>query len=294
MKPFIRILCSGVLIRIYICVGIVGVPSHGYFAQDTFDLRGIPGPYNFHKFQRLLTGEDIRVAGAGEFSYTTSDGSFRTRVGKVDLNSVFFVNQNEGWVVGTEGGIYRTADRGRNWTREESGVISELLAISCVGRTRCWVAGENGVVLTTKNGKDWTRLKLKTKSHLNAIDFLDEKVGLVVGDNAVILRTYDGGVNWRKESIAGGEEACHGHSFSDNASNLNAVTILDTKHAYIAGFYGIARYLANERRWEGTCLKEVGPLVGIVTQGGTNIYAIGTAGENMLSQNAGITWERFP
>lgn len=62
------------------------------------------------------------------------------------LTNVQFVNQMEGYAVGTEGIILRTMDGGDSWTMEESGSTKDLYGISKAGNT-LWVVGATGTVL---------------------------------------------------------------------------------------------------------------------------------------------------
>ncbi|KXK53829.1 MAG: hypothetical protein K1X90_07565 [Candidatus Kapabacteria bacterium] len=62
------------------------------------------------------------------------------------LTDVLFVNQTEGYAVGTDGLIFRTVNAGATWTAEEAGSTNDLSAISSAGST-LWVVGENGTVL---------------------------------------------------------------------------------------------------------------------------------------------------
>ena len=289
MKNSILYIFNITLIATVFGVSLVVFPQGG----GMYDMRGIPAPYNFYHYQKLRTGERLGVGGGGDSGYlpNTSEGEYRNKVANVDLNGIYFVNPTEGWVIGTGGSIYHTEDRGRTWIKQKSNVKSELLAISCVGDSRCWITGEDGVILTTKNGRDWTRIGSGVKTSLTAVDFLNEKVGLVVGSDALILRTENGGISWQKQSIVGGEQSCNGHMFSGGSSDLYGVTILDVETAWIAGFFGIARYVGNTGVWEGICINEVGPLIGIVSHDGKTIFAIGSGGQNVVSTDSGRTWK---
>lgn len=262
---------------------------------QTFDLRGITGPYNFFRFQKLPSGEKISVGGDGDFVYnTTNSGSqFRGRVDGIDLNGVYFVNRKIGWVVGTGGSIYRTVDHGRTWAKQESTVDTELFAISCVGESQCWVGGENGVVLRTKNGLTWERLETGSRVDFLAIDFLDERFGIVVGRESVILRTENAGESWAKQEIFGTGITCNGYAVKTSNADLHAVSIFDRANAWIAGTEGVARYFDFSSRWEYACINEAIAPVGIVTKDGKRIFAIGTFGKNWVSDDSGVTWRPF-
>lgn len=62
------------------------------------------------------------------------------------LTNVQFVNQTEGYAVGTGGLILRTMDAGESWTVEESGSTKDLFGI-CKAGNSLWVVGTSGTVL---------------------------------------------------------------------------------------------------------------------------------------------------
>ena len=65
-----------------------------------------------------------------------------------DWNDIYFVNATTGWVVGSEGSIYKTSDAGVTWSRETSGTFEHLNAIHMISSSKGWIAGDNGLILT--------------------------------------------------------------------------------------------------------------------------------------------------
>jgi len=76
------------------------------------------------------------------------------------INAVAFADERRGWAVGAGGLVLKTADGGRTWHAQESGVESDL----------------------------------------HDVKFLDEREGWAVGGGGTILRTADGGATWRAET----------------------------------------------------------------------------------------------
>ena len=58
-----------------------------------------------------------------------------------------FVNEEEGWIVGSEGLILHTKNAGSDWEIQESGIEADLRAIAYEGVDYLWVAGNPGVIL---------------------------------------------------------------------------------------------------------------------------------------------------
>ncbi len=68
--------------------------------------------------------------------------------GITEWNDVHFVDRLNGWVVGTEGQIYKTTDGGITWSREISATFANLNAIYMLSKTKGWIVGDNGLILT--------------------------------------------------------------------------------------------------------------------------------------------------
>ena len=292
MKDFVRLIFfTTVLVGTMVFSSARPAFTHESVLPDTFDLAHIPAPYSFHHFQELISGERISVGGDGDFVYMSNvEREYRGKVSDIDLNGVFFTSPQDGWVVGAKGSIYRTVDRGRNWTRQHSGTKSDLLAITCVNDVRCWGTGDDGIILTTRNGKDWLRLESGVKTSLAAVDFLEDGFGIAVG-RSLILKSDDGGMSWKNQNIVGGEDSCNGRSFSSEPLYLTGVTIFNKEMAWVSADVGVARYRSTDGSWEGGCIKEIGPLVGIVTQNGRSVFGIGLDGKNAISEDSGKTWK---
>lgn len=64
------------------------------------------------------------------------------------LNDLHFINENTGWVVGSEGIVYKTSDGGISWIKESTSIFTDLRAIHMVSSTTGWIAGDAGVILT--------------------------------------------------------------------------------------------------------------------------------------------------
>jgi photosystem II stability/assembly factor-like uncharacterized protein len=164
---------------------------------------------------QALTATEVYVVGGFGTMLTTMDGG-RTWVqhslpwdklipdliqqnGPVspNLNSVFFVSKQSGWVVGEFGLILHTDDGGQTWNLKRYGAdLPQLSAVAFSDPLDGLVAGQNGTLLrTTDGGRHWTPVDLGTKRSFYAIS-VEERRGVVVGEGAVFL-TEDGGATWR-------------------------------------------------------------------------------------------------
>jgi photosystem II stability/assembly factor-like uncharacterized protein len=74
------------------------------------------------------------------------------RVSSRRLNAVCFATQELGWAVGAEGVILATADGGRTWRPQESGVGDDLFDVKFFDAREGWAVGSDGAMLHTVDG----------------------------------------------------------------------------------------------------------------------------------------------
>jgi photosystem II stability/assembly factor-like uncharacterized protein len=91
------------------------------------------------------------------------------------LRSVFFLDHNRGWAVGSKGTLLKTADGGLNWKPETSPTTAIVRDIFFLDEQNGWLVCEVNIY------------ELKTKEQARAF----------------LMRTTDGGVNWNRVEIKG-------------------------------------------------------------------------------------------
>jgi photosystem II stability/assembly factor-like uncharacterized protein len=101
------------------------------------------------------------------------------------------------WAVGEFSGLYRSTDKGANWTRLLPEDDRALNAIYFVGQSG-WAVGEVGSIMRTEDGGEtWTPVETENQSSLMAVTFRDATHGVAVGLTGTLLVTDDAGVTWR-------------------------------------------------------------------------------------------------
>ncbi|MFH0867106.1 MAG: YCF48-related protein, partial [Bacteroidota bacterium] len=121
------------------------------------------------------------------------------------LNSVYFVNNDTGYVAGSTGIILKTTNCGTNWTQQTSGSGASLNSIYFVHPDTGYVTGTSGKILkTTDGGTTWTQQTTNMLDMLNSVYFINSNVGYVAGDSGnvgVFLKTTNGGTSWTRQII---------------------------------------------------------------------------------------------
>ncbi|MEJ2658305.1 MAG: YCF48-related protein [Desulfobacterales bacterium] len=118
------------------------------------------------------------------------------------LNSVFFIDQSNGFIAGNSGMILHSSDAGKNWNVQNSGVTNNLQKIVFLNDSLGWCAGFNGVILNTINrGSSWEIQNINSGYNLFSIFFLNADTGWACGSNGKFLKTSDGGNTWIETTI---------------------------------------------------------------------------------------------
>ncbi len=117
------------------------------------------------------------------------------------LRSVYFTDDNTGWIAGSDGLISKTTDSGETWNEQGSGTPNTLKSIYFINSSTGWIAGESGKVLfTSDGGTTWSAQVSTTPYTLNSVYFIDQYKGWTAGADGTILHTEDGGIDWSSQS----------------------------------------------------------------------------------------------
>jgi len=166
-------------------------------ADDKKTWKRIPSAARFLLFDGIFTDDSNgAVVGAGGTILFTEDAGLSWNkaaiFGDADakLNAVFFVNQKNGWTVGTQGKIFQTINGGKIWREQKSNVTEDLTDIFFNSTADGWAVGDKGTILRTNTaGNVWTAVKSNANHKLEKVFFIGRK-GFAVGFGGTILE-YD-------------------------------------------------------------------------------------------------------
>ena len=206
------------------------------------------------------------------------------------LESVFFVNGNEGFVSGSNGGIYHTRDAGKHWSLQQSPVSAPIYSLFFVDAQNGFaVGGENAcggtgctplggfILKTTNGGKNWNKVYTPSaKIEISSVIFVNASIGFCAGNN-MILKTIDGGKTWTEYSI------------ENLGGKMMQVHFINPQKGYVVGLFNkIVKTEDGGAHWN-----MVSP------QSGMSYYAISEAkgatyvsgqGNIIKSTNGGDSW----
>lgn len=113
-----------------------------------------------------------------------------------DYESVYFTDDRTGFIVGENGVILKTTDKGINWIQKTSETEVGLNCVYFATTNTGYAVGDSGVILKTSNGgESWKKQESETSSDLTSIHCPNEQICYAVGGKE-ILRTANGGNDW--------------------------------------------------------------------------------------------------
>lgn len=144
------------------------------------------------------------------------------------LTSIYFTDDETGYVCGDNGTIIKTYDGGQSWNNLYSGTNYTLKSIFFADHETGYATGALGTMLKTINGGNtWTPLNIgQPYVDFYSVYFTSPLVGYAVGNNASyckMIKTTDGGTTWTEIPIT-------------QASELYCVYFTSADTGYVLGY----------------------------------------------------------
>ncbi len=197
-------------------------------------------------------------------------------------NSVTFTSSLTGYICSDSGKIFKTTNSGGNWSLESTGTIKNLTTISFLNANTGIAAGYGKTILkTTSGGSSWFDIA----NLVWEVDFLSSKIisadnYYITGTDSYIIRTTNGGANWI--------------SYTHGAVNpLFTIEFIDENTGFATGCCGMYMTTTNagtnwtydyylSQGFTFTSLKFVNGVTGFCSGGNGMIYK---------TTNLGISWD---
>jgi hypothetical protein len=109
------------------------------------------------------------------------------------LQSAFLFDVNEAWGLGLDKALYRSADKGLTWTKQETQETSPIITIGSGG----WIRDSEGRAAKMYMGANRPAANPVVPSKTNSVLFSDDRIAWAVGDAGSISITSDAGQTWR-------------------------------------------------------------------------------------------------
>lgn len=215
------------------------------------------------------------------FNLSVNSAWYRQTSGTTQiLNSVYFTSSNIGYVVGNNGTILKTTDKGAAWNTQSSGTTANLYSVRFLNDLIGFAVGDNVFLKTTNGGVTWILNSTSLNYSVKSVFFLNQSTGYAAGGSGTISKTTNSGTSW---------SAFH----SEPNSMFMSLYFLNTSTGFAAGLVG--KYLKTT---DGGISWFTKP-----TDASKNYYTVQFLNENtgyitggwvastvMKSVNAGNTW----
>ncbi len=130
------------------------------------------------------------------------------------FNDISLISETEGWIVGSAGTVYKTADGGMTWVEQYTGVSVALYSTFFINAQQGFIGGANRYLLSTVNGGNtWAVDSIEVipnaTASIRSVYFADELHGWVMAQTSSagwVARTTDGGASWSLDlDFSGGD-----------------------------------------------------------------------------------------
>ena len=201
----------------------------------------------------LLLGISLATHAEGKWEICRKDDFERNDEIEGDLRDVLFVDKDNGWAVGGEGLILRTADGGSTWNKLDCPMERPMMfsSIHLLNPKVAMIAGMGSTVFGTKDaGKTWVEHKVaregrRRRKRLTDIFMVSEKIAYASGGDNTLLKTADGGLTWNP--LIGGRGARVG----ETRNNFDGLYFVTPEIGWVAGSFGtILRTAEGGENWE--------------------------------------------
>ena len=232
------------------------------------------------------------AVGSGEAILHTTNGGMnwqQVHSGTFILRSVVFINRDEGWAGGGEGGwqekVLQTTDRGITWTSVSRGQSGEIYSLYFIDSFQGWDGSgslnykKGEMKSSTDGGLTW-RLLGYPRMFANAGNAATSRVGAICGSNGLLLRTTDGST-W--ERVMG-----------PTTSNLWGIGFGDQQTGWAVGWKGLRMATTDQgMNWQ-IQRQDALPdslLMSVQAFDGLTARATGYLGRSVLTTDGGTTWQ---
>lgn len=212
-------------------------------------------------------------------------------------HSAFFglsFDGSKGVAVGVGGAIFESSDSGQTWKPVPHG-LTELALLAVDRRAGRTVAvGQMGLVMIEDSPGKWSKIETDSTSRLYSVGISPSGMAVAVGEFGTVRKSADGGKTWT--SIAPDWSTfADPDSFGTGEPSLFSVQVSDTDEITIAGEFGVMlRSTTAGETWQ--VLRPVQPKASTIfamhlsPQGQGNSFAVGQAGELLVSADGGSSW----
>jgi photosystem II stability/assembly factor-like uncharacterized protein len=129
------------------------------------------------------------------------------------LHSIYFLNANKGWIVGSQGTFLSTDDNGNTWKQKRRFTDDRIRDVYFADEQNGWILCERDIfnlgaaspsylMKTSNGGESWERIELgEGRDRIARMFFTKSGYGYAVGESGVFFTMQDDKKTWKKTPI---------------------------------------------------------------------------------------------
>lgn len=207
-----------------------------------------------------------------------------------NLNSICFINQNTGFIVGYNATFLKTTNAGLNWVSINI-TQRDLYDIKFLNDKTGYCTGTYGTILkTTNSGLNWSTVLSSTYiKPYSCIDIIDSNKAFAVGTTyiaATSVSTTNGGLNWT-ESFSSLETFYSGVKFINGQTGFISGPDTKVKITTNFGLNWVTKRVENNKYYDLYSIDALNENFIFVVGDTGNIFKSTNSGQNWVKKNAG-------
>ena len=213
------------------------------------------------------------------------------------LRSVYFLDQNRGWVAGSGGTLLQTTDGGATWKKLIPLTKDTLHDVYFADESVGWLVAERDLfklktndeprsylLKTEDGGLSWRQVFLNnndSNARLIRLVFADSQRGWAFGESGIVFATRDGGAQWMRQ-VSPTNHLLLGGAFGN-----------DGRGWLVGAGATVLRTSDSGTTWQAGILRnDVSGRFNAVSFAGNFAWAVGLAGQIFATRDSGRTWFR--
>jgi hypothetical protein len=147
---------------------------------------------------RQKKSADTRNALASSVNTPVGGAVMLRKVASSDPGVIVAPGDQQAWIVGAAGRVRHSADGGKTWAPQNTGVTSDLSTGSAPSPSVVWIVGKSGtILLSVDGGAHWKQLTSPITGDLGGVHAVDALNATIWDEaNRKSYSTSDGGATW--------------------------------------------------------------------------------------------------
>lgn len=177
--------------NIFIC-GSNGLILKSNKNKISFDRVYFPVKTTIYDITELDTDNIFCCTWDGKVYYTTNSGMnwLSEKLSNSYLKKIWFINSFRGFIIGSEGALFKTTDGGLSWSKVNLGTEATLNDIIFVNQKTGFILSSEGEIFISENsGDDWIKESIGERLSLNRMIILSNGSVYIACNNGILYKT---------------------------------------------------------------------------------------------------------